>query len=230
MAMTISTPPIRTVPLIPPPARTDAELEARARSFFEAMTSRRTVRDFSPEPVPRAVIEWAIRCAGTAPSGANKQPWTFVAIGDPALKRLIRDAAEEEERAFYAERAPPEWLEDLAPLGTDADKPFLETAPWLIAAFQQSWQTDPVTGAKRKNYYVPESASLACGLLLAALHHAGLVTLTHTPSPMGFLRETLNRPKNERALMLIVVGRPAPDARIPDIQRKSLEDISVFYD
>lgn len=222
--------PFPTIPLIAPPQRSDAELESHARGFFEAMTTRRTVRDFSPEPVPRAVIEWAIRCAGTAPSGANKQPWTFVAISDMDVKRRLRAAAEEEERAFYQDRATPEWLEDLAPLGTNADKPFLETAPWLIAAFQQSWEIDAATGAKRKNYYVPESASLACGLLLAALHHAGLVTLTHTPSPMGFLRETLNRPSNERALMLIVAGRPAPDARVPDIQRKSLGAISVFYD
>lgn len=232
--MTSSSPPnptpLKTIPLIAPPARTDSEMESRARSFFEAMNSRRTVRHFRDEPVPRSVIEWAIRCAGTAPSGANKQPWTFVAIADPAMKRKIRIAAEEEERAFYTERATPEWLEDLAPLGTDADKPFLETAPWLIAAFQQAWKIDPHTGAKRKNYYVPESASLACGFLLAALHHAGLVTLTHTPSPMGFLRDTLKRPNHERALMLIVAGRPALDARVPDIQRKPLEDIAVFYD
>lgn len=226
----MSTTPFATIPLIAPPRYEDAEMEARARAFFEAMTSRRTVRDFSPEPVGRAVIEWAIRCAGTAPSGANKQPWTFVAISDPAVKQRVRAAAEEEERAFYQERATPEWLEDLAPLGTNADKPFLETAPWLIAAFQQSWEIDSANGTKRKNYYVPESACLACGLLLAALHHAGLVTLTHTPSPMGFLRETLGRPANERALMLIVAGRPAPGARVPDIQRKPLEDIAVFYD
>lgn len=227
---TPSSKPFKTIPLIAPPARTDGEMESRARGFFEEMHTRRTVRHFRDEPVPRSVIEWALRCAGTAPSGANKQPWTFVAIADPRIKREIRLAAEEEERAFYSGRAPKEWLRDLAPLGTDAEKPFLETAPWLIAAFQHAWEIDPGTGEKHKNYYVPESASLACGFLLAALHHAGLVTLTHTPSPMGFLRETLNRPPNERALMLIVAGRPALDARVPDIQRKPLQDFAVFYD
>lgn len=219
-----------TVPLNFPPLVGDEELVARAKAVYLRLKSRRTVRDFSADPVPREVIEYAIRSAGTAPSGANQQPWTFVAVARPDLKRKIREAAEIEEKAFYGGRAGEEWLAALAPLGTDASKPFLETAPWLIVAFQQTYGLDPDTGEKRKHYYAPESASLACAFLLAALHEAGLATLTHTPSPMGFLREVLNRPANERAIMVIVAGKPAPDARVPDIQRKPLEAISVFLE
>lgn len=208
----------------------DDLLIERARVVFERLQRRRTVRDFSADPVPRAVIEYAIRAAGAAPSGANQQPWTFVAVANPELKRQIREAAEIEEKAFYGGRAGEEWLAALAPLGTDWRKPFLEIAPWLIVAFQQTYGIDPQTGEKRKHYYAPESASLACAFLIAALHEAGLATLTHTPSPMGFLRDVLKRPINERAIMVIVAGKPAPEARVPAIQRKSLEEISVFYD
>lgn len=217
-----------SVPLTMRAAASEAEMIAGARACFERLSTRRSVRSFSPDPVPREAIEWAIRAAGSAPSGANKQPWTFVAVSDPATKSAIRQAAEEEERAFYGGRAGEEWLADLAPFGTDAEKPFLEIAPWLIVCFQQNYAVDPETGERRKHYYVPESASLACANLLAALHEAGLATLTHTPSPMGFLRHTLRRPAHERAIMIIVTGKPAADARAPDIRRKSLEEIAVF--
>ncbi|RMD86542.1 MAG: nitroreductase family protein, partial [Alphaproteobacteria bacterium] len=205
----------RPQPLAGYPHYGDDEMIARARRFAEAMSRRRTVRDFSPEPVPREVIEAALRTAGSAPSGANKQPWHFAVVGDPELKRRIRAAAEEEERAFYAGRAGTRWLADLAPLGTSADKPFLEIAPWLIVCFQESYGRDPETGERTKNYYVQESVGIACGFLLAALHEAGLATLTHTPSPMGFLRALLGRPKNERPVMIVVTGRPAADACVP---------------
>lgn len=207
----------------------DAQRIEAARLFAETMASRRTIRDFAPDPVPRAVIENAVRAAGLAPSGANKQPWFFAAVGDPAIKAQIREAAEEEERAFYGGRAPPEWLADLAPFGTTWRKPFLETAPWLIVCFQQSFGLDPVTDERSKNYYVPESVGIACGFLIAALHQAGLATLTHTPSPMGFLRELLGRPVNERALMILVVGKTAKDATVPNILKKPLSDILKFY-
>lgn len=209
-----------------PPPPPDGALQ-RARGFADTMWRRRTVREYSGTPVPRAVIEAAIRAAGSAPSGANLQPWHFVAVSDPELKRRIRVAAEAEEREFYAHRAPPEWLEALAPLGTDADKPFLEVAPWLIAVFAQSIGRGP-GGQPVKNYYVNESVGIATGLLLAALHIAGLATLTHTPSPMGFLRTLLDRPENERAYLLVVVGYPAPDARVPDIRRKAAAEIATF--
>ncbi len=203
-------------------------MTARARAFYHTMNARRTVRDFSPEAIPQAVIADAIRTAGTAPSGANKQPWTFVAIRDPALKARIRAAAEKEEKAFYAGKAGQQWLRDLAHLGTDEHKPFLEEAPWLIVVFQHNYEIDPATGEHRKNYYIQESTGIACGLLLAALHQAGLATLTHTPSPMGFLRDVLERPKNERAVMIVVAGYPAKHAMVPDITRKALADIAVF--
>ncbi len=199
---------------------------ARARSFYEECERRRTVRDFSPEPLPRGLIEWLIRTAGTAPSGAHKQPWRFVVVTDADLKREIRQAAEAEEREFYTRRAPPEWLEDLAPLGTDWRKPFLETAPALIVVFQVDYQRD---GERiRKHYYVRESVGLAAGLLIVAAHHAGLATLTHTPSPMGFLTRILGRPENERPFLLLPLGYPAEDARVPRLARKPLEEILVW--
>ncbi len=207
------------IPLPETPRYADAEMLARARTFRDLMALRRTVRNFSDRPVPREVILACLECAGTAPSGANKQPWHFEAVADPALKRRIRLAAEEEERKFYAERAPRDWLDDLEPLGTNADKPFLETAPWLIAVFEQRYGID-VHGDKRKHYYTKESVGLATGLLIAALHQAGLATLTHTPSPMGFLGEILERPAGEKAFLLLVVGHPAAGALVPDIRRK----------
>jgi len=212
-------------PLDPPPCPSDEDMCARAAAFCSMMARRRTVRDFSAEQVPRRVIEAAIRTAASAPSGANRQPWHFVVVTEPALKRRIRVAAEAEERAFYESRAGKEWLEALAPLGTDADKPFLETAPYLIVCFQQTYGLDQETGRRWKNYYVQESVGIAGGFLIAALHTAGLATLTHTPSPMGFLREVLGRPKNERPIMIVVTGRPAEDARVPVISRKPPEDV-----
>jgi nitroreductase len=185
------------------------------------------VRDFSAEPVPREIVEIAIRAAGAAPNGANMQPWHFAVVSDPAVKRQIRGAAEEEERAFYNERAPEEWLEALAPLGTDWRKPFLETAPYLIAIFAQRYGLTEA-GRKVKNYYVQESVGIATGFLIAALHHAGLATLTHTPSPMDFLGQILGRPANEKPFLLLVVGYPAPDAQVPAITKKPLEEIASF--
>lgn len=204
-----------------------AHMRERAVTFHDELSRRRTVRDFAPDPVPRDVIEACLAAAGSAPSGANKQPWHFVVVSDAAVKRRIRAAAEAEERAFYAERASAEWLEALAPLGTDADKPFLDTAPYLIAVFQQRYGL-AANGARVKHYYAPESVGIATGMLIAALHHAGLATLTHTPSPMGFLNRILSRPRNERPFVLLVVGYAAADARIPDISRKSLEEIASF--
>jgi nitroreductase len=216
-----------TQPLPPPPAFDDEERLARARQFADTMARRRTVRDFAPTPVPRAVIEACLQAAGSAPSGANQQPWSFVAVSDPALKQRIRLAAEAEEREFYERRAPGEWLQALAPLGTDAEKPFLEIAPWLIAVFYE--RTGPeVDGQKAKRYYPHESTGIACGLLIAALHQAGLATLTHTPSPMAFLNDLLERPRNEVPYLLLVVGHPTPDCRVPDIRRKPLADFARF--
>jgi len=204
------------------------EMLARARGFAEEMHRRRTVRDFSDRPVPRALIEECLRAAGSAPSGANQQPWYFVAVSDPGLKQQIRAAAELEEREFYAHRAPPEWLEVLQPLGTDASKPFLETAPWLIAVFIRRFER-LADGTKRKHYYTDESVGLATGLLLAAIHHAGLVALTHTPSPMKFLNKILGRPTDlERPFLLLVVGYPAAGVKVPDIHRKLLQEIASF--
>ncbi|MCL4819667.1 MAG: nitroreductase family protein [Vicinamibacteria bacterium] len=223
----MTTPP--TVPLAF--ARLEpAESQRRARAFLEEIRRRRTVRDFAPDPLPEGVIEDAIAAAATAPSGANKQPWRFVVVTDPATKRAIREAAEAEEREFYERRATGEWLADLAPLGTDWRKPFLETAPALIVVFRQDYEPRPLPegGEERaKNYYVQESVGIAVGFLLAALHHAGLATLTHTPSPMAFLARVLGRPAHERPYVLIPVGYPAPDARVPDIHRKPLEDVLV---
>lgn len=215
---------------IPLPHReplSDDERIARARGFADELGSRRSVRDFSPRPVPREVIEACLRAAGTAPSGANQQPWRFVAIADGALKRRIREAAEAEERAFYQHRAPAEWLAALAALGTDADKPFLDIAPWLIAVFYERFGID-AQGRKHKRYYPHESVGIATGLLIAALHRAGLATLTHTPSPMGFLNEVLGRPRNEMPYLLLVVGHPADDCRVPAIERLALESYTTF--
>lgn len=204
-----------------------AEMKQRAQAFFEEVNRRRTVRQFSDRPVPRGVIEQCLRAAGTAPSGANRQPWHFVVVSDPDVKRRIREAAEREEHEFYEHRAPADWLEALAPLGTDENKPFLETAPYLIVVFAERYASGP-DGQRLTNYYVTESVGLATGLLIAALHHSGLATLTHTPSPMGFLGEILGRPDNERAFLLLVVGHPAADAVVPDIRRKPLEQIATF--
>ena len=207
--------------------RADDELQRRSREFCEEMRARRTVRHFSERPVARKVIDNCLLVAGSAPSGANLQPWHFVVVADPAVKRRIREGAEKEEREFYDGRAPREWLDALAPLGTDANKPFLETAPYLVAIFAQSYGVLP-DGRKVKNYYVQESVGIATGLLIAAVHLAGLVSLTHTPSPMGFLNEILCRPANERPYLLLVVGHPAEDAKVPDIGKKPLLEIATF--
>ena len=203
------------------------EMLARARAFYEEMKQRRTVRDFSDRAVPRALIQDCLRTAGTAPNGANQQPWHFVVVQDLAIKKEIRLAAEEEERAFYHGRATEEWLEALAPLGTDEHKPFLETAPYLIAIFAQSYGLD-ANGEKIKHYYATESVGIATGFLITALHHAGLATLTHTPSPMKFLNQILDRPSNERPFLLLVVGYPAENTAVPNISKKSLEEIATF--
>jgi len=203
------------------------EMQQRAAAFYAEIRRRRTVRDFSPRPVPREVIENCLRAAGTAPSGANMQPWHFVVVSDAAVKSRIRTAAEDEERAFYGGRAPEEWLDALAPLGTNADKPFLETAPYLIAIFALAYGAT-AEGEKVKHYYVQESAGIATGFLIAALHHAGLATLTHTPSPMRFLNDILGRPANERPFLLLVTGYPAEDATVPQITKKPLEQIATF--
>lgn len=203
------------------------EMLPRARGFRELMQRRRTVRDYADRPVPRPVIEEAVRTAALAPSGANQQPWTFVCISDPAVKARIRVAAEEEEKAFYGGRAGKEWLDALSHLGTDWEKPFLETAPWLIAIFGQRWGIG-TDGGKIKHYYVPESVGIASGFLIAALHNAGLATLTHTPSPMGFLNEICGRPESEKAYILLVVGYPAEGCRVPKIAKKTLDEVSVW--
>ena len=203
------------------------EMERRANAFYAEIKQRRTVRDFSDRPVPRSVIETCLLAAGTAPNGANMQPWHFAVVGDLNVKRQIREAAEAEEREFYETRASDEWLEALAPLGTDADKPFLETAPYLIAIFAQRYGVDD-EGKRVKHYYVQESVGIATGILITALHHAGLATLTHTPSPMGFLNEILERPSRERPFLLLVVGYPAADATVPAISKKPLDEIATF--
>ncbi len=207
--------------------KSPGEMRTAARAFYEEIRKRRTVRDFADRPVSREIIENALRAAGTAPSGANMQPWHFVVVGDQALKKEIRQAAEHEEREFYEHRASEEWLKALEPLGTDESKPFLETAPWLIAVFLKKFSHD-AEGNRLKNYYTAESVGIACGFLLAALHQAGLATLTHTPSPMKFLNRLLDRPKTERPYMLIVTGYPASDARVPVIGKEPLENIATF--
>ena len=206
-----------------------AEMKARAESFYEEMKRRRTVRDFSDRQVPREIIETCLKTAGRAVSGANMQPWQFVVIQNAEIKHRIRVAAEKEERAFYKEKAPRAWLEALAPLGTDSNKPFLETAPYLIAIFQERFGV-LADGSKVKHYYAIESVGIATGVLITAIHHAGLVCLTHTPSPMGFLNEILQRPRSERPFLLLVVGYPAEGVKVPDIGKKSLTDIATFID
>ena len=205
------------------------EMRERLQAFYEDIDRRRTVREFSDRPVPRDIIETALMAANTAPSGANLQPWHFVAVSDPATKKKIREAAEVEEREFYEHRASEEWLDALKPLGTDEHKPFLETAPYLIAVFLQKFGELP-DGRKVKHYYPTESTGLATGMLITALHTAGLATLTHTPSPMKFLNEILGRPKSERPFLLLVAGYPDDDARVPDISRKSLDEFSTFIE
>ena len=207
----------------------ESEMETRTSEFLKELKSRRTVRDFSERPVPREVIENCLLAAGRAPSGANQQPWHFAVVGDPAVKKKIRAAAEKEEEAFYGGGAGDEWLEALAHLGTNAEKPFLETAPYLIVIFAERYSVD-AKGEKKKNYYVTESVGIATGMLITAINNAGLVSLTHTPSPMGFLNEVLDRPKNEKAFLILVVGYPDPNAIVPDITKKSLEEIATFLD
>jgi iodotyrosine deiodinase len=199
----------------------------RSQDFLALLARRRTVRDYSDRPVPREIIANAVRTAALAPSGANQQPWTFVCISDPAIKSRLRAEAEAEEKAFYSGRAGEEWLKALSHLGTDWEKPFLETAPWLIAIFGQRYGATP-DGGKVKHYYVPESVGIASGFLIAALHNAGLATLTHTPSPMGFLNEICGRPDNEKAYILLVAGYPVEDCRVPAISKKPLDEVSVW--
>ncbi len=218
---TIALEKIREVPI--------EEMRQRLSDFYGDMSRRRTVRDFSARPIPKDIIEIALRAANTAPSGANLQPWHFVVISGPETKSKIRAAAEAEEREFYEHRATEEWLAALEPLGTNKHKPFLETAPYLIAVFVQKFGV-LADGRKVKHYYPTESTGLATGILITALHQAGLATLTHTPSPMKFLNEILGRPKSERPFLLLVVGYPADDARVPDIQRKPLEEFASFID
>ncbi|WP_409433838.1 nitroreductase family protein [Litorimonas sp. RW-G-Af-16] len=219
------------VPLMGYEAVSEADMRVRAQAVLDQLSSRRTIRDFADTPVPRDIIETCIKAAATAPSGANHQPWYFVAISNPEMKRKIRVAAEAEEAEFYGGKAPDEWLDALAPLGTDASKPFLETAPWLIAVFAQR-RGGEQAGQDKKNYYVTESVGLATGMLITALHNAGLGTLTHTPAPMGFLRDICGRPKDEKPFVLMVVGYPADDAHVPAhaMIKKPLEDISDFIE
>lgn len=209
------------IPFVPRPIAQPAELAAR--SFYDVMNARRSVRFFSDRAVSRETIEWCVRSAGTAPSGANKQPWRFVCVQDAALKRQIRLGAEEEEREFYERRAGPEWLEDLKPFDTTPDKGFLEVAPWLIVIFKMM-----KTDEGRQVYYVNESIGIATGMLISAVHHAGLCALTHTPSPMGFLGKILGRPEHERPFLLLPVGYPGEGCVVPDVKRKGLDEIAVF--
>lgn len=221
--------PYPTVALTDYPDYGVDEMRRRLAEFYAEVDRRRTVREFSARPVPRDLIETALKAANTAPSGANLQPWHFVVVSGAETKQRIRQAAEAEEREFYEHRASPEWLAALEPLGTDADKPFLETAPYLIAVFLQKYgRLDD--GRKVKHYYPTESTGIATGILITALHHAGLATLTHTPSPMKFLNEILGRPSNERPFLLLVTGYPADGARVPDIERKSLAEFASFVE
>ncbi len=209
------------------PRRDPSDLIAAGRAFFDEMRRRRSIRHFSPDPVPREAIELAVAAASTAPSGAHRQPWTFVLVGDPELKRRIREAAEAEERQNYeGERLPPHWRAALEPLGTDWRKPFLEVVPWIVVLFEQRHGYEP-DGSVRHHFYVKESVGIAAGIFITALHHMGLATLTHTPSPMAFLRRLLGRPDNERPFCLFPIGFPADDCRVPDLRRKPLEDVLV---
>lgn len=210
------------------PETQQAEGEQKSRDFLQKMQLRRSLRHFSDQDVPQSLIENLLLTAGTAPSGAHKQPWSFCAISNAALKQQIRIAAEKEEYDSYNSRMPQSWLQDLAPLGTDWRKPFLETAPWIIIVFKRVYERQ-LDGSKRNNYYVNESVGIACGFLITAIHEAGLVTLTHTPSPMNFLSTILKRPENERPYLLLPVGYPADPAYIPDIKRKQLDEICSFY-
>ncbi|MBO6795263.1 MAG: nitroreductase family protein [Balneolaceae bacterium] len=207
--------------------RSQSEMKERAEAFYQLIKQRRTVREFSDRPIPEGVLENCLLAAGTAPNGANKQPWHFVVVTDPDIKKKIREAAEEEEHEFYNRRAPEDWLEDLVPFGTNEHKPFLETAPALIGIFAQSYHLSE-SGEKEKHYYVKESVGIATGMLITALHNAGLATLTHTPSPMGFLNQIMQRPSHEKAFLLLVVGFPAENVEVPNIQKKALSEISTF--
>ena len=218
----------RQIPLPSLPEYTSKEMQLRSRIFFENLSNRRTIRDFSDKSVDKEIIKNCIKTASTAPSGANIQPWHFVLISDPVIKTQIRIAAEKEEQEFYEMRAPKEWLEALGPLGTDDQKPYLETAPWLIAIFIQRYGNLP-DGSKIKHYYGLESVGIATGMLITAIHNAGLASLTHTPSPMGFLNKILKRPNNERPFLLLVVGHPAQDTKVPDIKRKTLSKILTEF-
>ena len=210
------------------PQYSDAARLEKARAFYENVQKRRSLRDFAPDPVPRAVIEYCLLAAGTAPNGANLQPWHFCVVSDPEIKRQIRIGAEKEEREFYHGRAPQNWLDDLASLGTDENKPFLEIAPYLIVIFAKAHRMAE-SGEKLKNYYVSESVGIATGFLINALHECGLATLTHTPSPMKFLNQILNRPENERPFLILVAGFPAAGAQVPNIRKLSLEAVSSFF-
>ncbi|MDN4164939.1 nitroreductase family protein [Cytophagales bacterium LB-30] len=210
------------------PHYSEEEMKSRSQAFYEWLDTRRTVRDFSDKPVPKEVIDNILLASSTAPSGAHKQPWTFCVVQSAEMKKQIREAAEKEEYESYHSRMSEEWLKDLQPLGTDWHKPFLEIAPYLIIVFKRAYELDE-KGEKKNNYYVSESVGLASGLLLAAIHQAGLVALTHTPSPMNFLSKLLNRPENERPFLLIPVGYPAEETFVPDLKRKSLEEIAVYY-
>jgi len=217
-------------PFIPLPSYKEyppEEMKKRAADFYRNLEKRRTVRDFSDRPVAREVIEQCLLAAGTAPNGANRQPWHFVVVSNPDIKKVIREEAEKEEHEFYTNRAPNEWLEALAPLGTTAEKPFLETAPYLIVIFAQSYELT-ADGGKIKNYYASESVGIATGILITAVHNAGLVSLTHTPSPMAFLNKILKRPLNERPYLVLVVGYPEQNATVPDITKKKLNEIATF--
>lgn len=220
----------RAIPLPDRNEMSDAEMIAAAEAFYDSMRRRHTVRDYDPRPVPREVIEASIRTAGSAPSGANHQPWHFAAISDPALKARIRAEAEEEEKRFYEGGAGDEWIKALEPIGTTAEKPHLTVAPWLIVVFAQRWGAF-ADGTRYKNYYVPESVNIATGFLLAALHHAGLATLTHTPNPMKFLNGALGRPASEKPTMIIAVGHPAEGATVPEVAKikKPLDEIASFF-
>ncbi len=212
------------------PVQIGAEQSLTAsKNFCDFMKQRRSVRSFSERPVDKKVIENILKTAGTAPSGAHKQPWTFCAISDPMIKKEIRIAAELEEKKSYESRMSESWLKDLAPLGTDRHKPFLEIAPWLIVVFKRVYELDE-DRTVMNNYYVNESVGIACGLLISAIHHAGLVTLTHTPSPMKFLHDILGRPENERPFLLLPVGYPQEPSYVPDLHRKELNEIAVFYE
>ena len=207
----------------------DNEMKTRALELFENMDKRRTTRHFSSRNVPRELIEQAIRCGSTAPSGAHLQPWTFVAVSNAELKAKMREAAEEEERKTYSERMPEAWQEVLEPLGTDAVKEHMTAAPWLVVLFRKS-KRDRANGEIGPTYYSTESCGIAAGMFIYAIHNMGLVTLTHTPSPMGFLRDILNRPEHEHAMLVMPVGYPAEDAMVPDISRKSLDDVAIFFE